>query len=146
MLQSTHQSPMRGGAVSHRYLQPVGLSKPRGYSHVVSARGTQVFIAGQVAFDAEGRVVGAGDLRTQTEQVFKNLQHALAAAGARIEDLVKTTIFVVDYKPADRAVIAEVRSRFYGNAEPPASTLVGVQALVVPELMIEIEAIAVIDA
>jgi enamine deaminase RidA (YjgF/YER057c/UK114 family) len=145
MLQSTDRHAMRGGTVSHRHLQPEGLAKPRGYSHVVTARGTQVFIAGQVAFDAEGQVVGAGDLRAQTEQVFKNLQRALAAAGARIEDLVKTTIFIVDYKPADRAVIAEVRSRFYGNAEPPASTLVGVQALVVPELMIEVEAIAVID-
>ena len=132
--------------MSHRYLQPEGLARPRGYSHVVSARGTQVFIAGQVAFDAEGRVVGVGDLRAQTEQVFNNLQRALAAAGARMEDLVKTTIFVVGYKPADRAVIAEVRSRFYGNAEPPAGTLVGVQALVVPELMIEVEAVAVIDA
>ena len=132
--------------MSHRHLQPEGLAKPRGYSHVVSARGRHVFIAGQVAFDAEGRVVGAGDLRAQTEQVFKNLQRALAAAGARLEDLVKTTIFVVGYRPADREVIAEVRSRVYGNVEPPASTLVGVQALVVPELMIEIEAVAVVDA
>jgi enamine deaminase RidA (YjgF/YER057c/UK114 family) len=131
--------------MSHRHLQPEGLAQPRGYSHVVSARGSHVFIAGQVAFDADGHVVGAGDLRAQTEQVFKNLQRALAAAGARVEDLVKTTIFVVDYKPADRAVIAEVRSRFYGNVEAPASTLVGVQALVVPELMIEIEAIAVVE-
>ena len=131
--------------MSHRHLQPEGLSQPRGYSHVVSAHGRHVFIAGQVAFDANGRVVGAGDLRAQTEQVFKNLQRALAAAGARLDDVVKTTIFVVDYKPADRAVIAEVRSRFYGNVAPPASTLVGVQALVVPELMIEIEAVAVVE-
>ena len=56
--------------------------------------------------------MGAGDLRAQTEQVFKNLQRALAAAGARVEDLVKSTVFVVNYKPADREVIAEVRSRF----------------------------------
>ena len=131
--------------MSHRYLQPEGLSRPRGYSHVVSAHGTSVFIAGQVAFDASGRVVGAGDLRAQTEQVFKNLQRALAAAGASVEDLVKMTVFVVDFKPADREVIAEVRSRFIGPAQPPASTMVGVQALVLPELMIEIEAIAVIE-
>ena len=127
-------------------IQPEGLAKPRGYSHVVRASGISVFIAGQVAFDADGRVVGAGDLRAQTQQVFANLQRALAAAGARVEDLVKTTIFVVDFKPADREVIAEVRSRFYGDRPPPASTLVGVQALVLPELMIEVEAIAVIDA
>jgi enamine deaminase RidA (YjgF/YER057c/UK114 family) len=126
--------------------QPEGLAKPRGYSHVVRASGTSVYIAGQVAFDADGRVVGPGDLRAQTQQAFANLQRALAAAGARIEDLVKTTIFVVDFKPADREVIADVRGHIYGDRPPPASTLVGVQALVLPELMIEVEAIAVIDA
>jgi enamine deaminase RidA (YjgF/YER057c/UK114 family) len=125
--------------------QPEGLAKPRGYSHVVSARGTCVFVAGQVAFDADGRVVGPDDLRAQTEQVFKNLQCALSAAGARIDDLVKLTIFVVNYKPADREVIAEVRGRFMAQRTPPASTMVGVQALVMPELMVEIEAIAVVD-
>jgi len=131
--------------MGHQHLQPAGLAPPRGYSHVVSGRSRQVFIAGQVAFDAEGRVVGAGDLRAQTEQVFKNLGVALGAAGARIEDVVKTTIFVVNYQPEQRAVIAEVRSRFYGLAQPPASTLVGVQALVLPELLIEVEAIALVE-
>jgi enamine deaminase RidA (YjgF/YER057c/UK114 family) len=124
---------------------PAGLAKPRGYSHAVRARGTQVHIAGQVAFDAEGRVVGVGNLRAQAEQALHNLRLALDAAGARVDDLVKTTIYIVNYKPTDREAIAEVRSRFYGDRPPPASTLVGVQALVVPELMIEIEAIAVID-
>ncbi|HSC00719.1 MAG TPA: RidA family protein [Burkholderiaceae bacterium] len=131
--------------MNHLHLQPAGLAPPRGYSHVVSAvHGTAVYIAGQVAFDADGRVVGAGDLRAQTEQAFRNLQRALEAASATFTDLVKTTIFVVDYKPEHRAVIAEVRSRFYGSGEPPASTLVGVQSLVMPELLIEVEAIAVV--
>jgi enamine deaminase RidA (YjgF/YER057c/UK114 family) len=131
--------------MTKQFPQAVDLPAPKGYSHVVSASGgTTVYVAGQVAFDAEGRVVGPGDLRVQTEQVFKNLVRALAAAGARIEDLVKITIFVVDYEPADREVIREVRGRFI-EGPPPASTLVGVQALVMPELMIEIEAIAVID-
>ena len=121
------------------------LAPPRGYSHVVSATGgTTVYVAGQVALDADGRVVGPGDLRVQTEHVLKNLVRALAAAGARIDDVVKITTFVVDFKPADRDVIREVRARFF-EGTPPASTLVGVQALVMPELMIEIEAIAVID-
>jgi enamine deaminase RidA (YjgF/YER057c/UK114 family) len=121
------------------------LAPPKGYSHVVAAGGgTTVYVAGQVALDADGRVVGPGDLRIQTEHVFKNLVRALAAAGARISDLVKITTYVVDFKPADRDVIREVRSRFI-EGTPPASTLVGVQALVMPELMIEIEAIAVID-
>jgi enamine deaminase RidA (YjgF/YER057c/UK114 family) len=129
-----------------RQFPPVeDLAQPVGYSHVVSATGgTTVYVAGQVAFDADGRVVGPGDLRVQTEHVFKNLVRALAAAGARIDDLVKITTYVVDFKPADRDVIREVRGRFI-EGTPPASTLVGVQALVMPELMIEIEAIAVID-
>lgn len=131
--------------MSHQFLQPEALYKPRGYSHAVRARGTSVFIAGQVAFDAEGRIVGTGDLRAQTEQVFANLGQALRAAGARVQDVVKTNIYVVNFKPSDREVIADVRGRFYGSNPPPASTLVGVQALVVPELLIEIEAIAVID-
>ena len=121
------------------------LAAPKGYSHVVSASGgTTVYVAGQVALDADGRVVGPGDLRIQTEHVYKNLVRALAAAGARIDDLVKITTYVVDFKPADRDVIREVRSRFV-EGTPPASTLVGVQALVMPELLIEIEADAVID-
>jgi enamine deaminase RidA (YjgF/YER057c/UK114 family) len=131
--------------MSHRFLQPEGLAPSRGYSHVVCARGTTVYIAGQVAFDAQGQVVGAGDLRAQTEQVFRNLRVALGAAGATLQQLVKTTIFVVGYKPADREVIAEVRAKVYGSHPPPASTLVGVQALVRPELLIEVEAVAVID-
>ena len=128
-----------------QFPQVEDLAAPKGYSHVVSASGgTTVYVAGQVALDADGRVVGPGDLRIQTEHVYKNLVRALAAAGARIDDLVKITTYVVDFKPADRDVIREVRSRFI-EGTPPASTLVGVQALVMPELMIEIEGIAVID-
>jgi enamine deaminase RidA (YjgF/YER057c/UK114 family) len=131
--------------MAKQFPQPEDLAPPKGYSHVVSATGgTTVYVAGQVALDADGRVVGPGDLRVQTEHVFKNLVRALAAAGARIEDVVKITIFVVNFEPADRDVIREVRSRFI-EGTPPASTLVGVQALVMPELMIEIEAVAVID-
>ena len=83
-----------------RFIQPTGLSKPVGYTHTVSVeRGRMVFIAGQVAFDANNNVVSAGDLRAQTEQVFKNLGIALAAAGASYADVVKWTIYVVNFKP-----------------------------------------------
>jgi enamine deaminase RidA (YjgF/YER057c/UK114 family) len=129
-----------------KFLQPAELAKPVGYTHVVSVdRGRLVFIAGQVAFDANNRVVGPGDLRAQTEQVLKNLVVALAAAGATFADIVKWTTYVVNFKPTDRAVVAEVRNRFIAGNPPPASTLIGVQSLVLPELMIEIEAIAVVD-
>lgn len=132
--------------MTKQHIQPSGLSKPIGYTHVVAASGSRmIFIAGQVAYDASGQIIGVGDLRAQTEQVFKNLQVALAAAGATFADVVKWTIFVVNYEPADRAVIAEVRQQFVLNNPPPASTLVGVQSLVLPELLIEVEAIAVVD-
>jgi enamine deaminase RidA (YjgF/YER057c/UK114 family) len=128
------------------FIQPPGLSTPGGYTHVVTAHGGKmVFIAGQVALDASARLVGEGDLRAQAQQVFENLKTALAAAGASFEDVVKITIFVVNYKPADRAVIVEVRDRFVSKEHPPASTLVGVQSLARPEFMIEIEAIAIVE-
>lgn len=129
-----------------KFIQPAELAKPVGYTHTVSAEGGRmVFISGQVAFDANNRIVGAGDLRAQTEQVLKNLGVALAAAGATFADIVKWTTYVVNFKPADRAVIAEVRGRILAGNPPPASTLIGVQSLVVPELLIEIEAVAVVD-
>ena len=128
------------------HLQPAGLVNPGSFTQVVTVRGAKtIHVSGQVAWDADNNIVGAGDLRAQTEQVFKNLQTALAAAGATFANVVKWTTYVVNYKPADRAVIAEVRQRFLGSNTPPASTLIGVQSLVQPELLIEVEAIAVVD-
>jgi len=128
------------------FIQPEAVAKPVGYTHVVRASGTSVYVAGQVALDAGGKLVGAGDLRAQTQQAFENLRRSLEAGGARFADLVKLTIFVVDYKPEHRLIVADVRNRFVAEAQPPASTLVGVQALALPELMIEVEGIAVIDS
>jgi enamine deaminase RidA (YjgF/YER057c/UK114 family) len=88
--------------------------------------------------------VGAGDLATQTEQVMRNLGLALAAGGATYSDIVKTTMYVVNYKPEDRLVIGKARAPFFAGTAPPASTLVGVSSLAHPEWLIEIEAIAVL--
>ena len=122
-----------------------GLFKNPAYSHTVVASGARtVYISGQVAMDAEGKLVGAGDLGAQTGQVMQNLGKALAAAGASFADVVKITTYVVDYKPEMRAIVSRARSPFFADREPPASTLVGVSALALPEWLIEIEAIAVI--
>lgn len=130
----------------HRHIQPEGLANPPTYSHVVAARGSEtVFVSGQVAIDAQGNLVGPGDLGAQTEQVMENLGIALAAAGATFDDVVKITTFVVDYQPEHRAVIAEVRGRYLSAENLPASTLLGVSALAAPEYLIEIEATAVLD-
>jgi len=128
-----------------RHIRPKGLSNSPTYTHVVAARGAEtVYISGQVALDANGNTVGAGDLAAQTDQVMRNLQTALAAAGATFGDVVKITTFVVGYNPHDRATIASIRSQYLPADNPPASTLVGVAALASPDWLIEIEAVAVI--
>jgi enamine deaminase RidA (YjgF/YER057c/UK114 family) len=127
------------------YPHAEGLFKNPAYSHVVVAAGARtVYIAGQVAMDGQGNLVGAGDLGAQTEQVMRNLGAALAAGGASFADVVKITTYVVDYKPEMRPVIAKARTPFFAGREPPASTLVGISALAAPGWLIEIEAIAVV--
>jgi len=129
----------------NRFIKPEGLSNNPAYTHVVaSTGGTTIYISGQVAVDAAGATVGAGDLEAQTRQVMENLKVALAAAGATFDDVVKITTYVVGYEPSMRAVIAGVRGSYLSGDNPPASTLVGVQALAGPEWLIEIEAIAVV--
>lgn len=127
------------------FVNPDGLSQPPGYSHVVTVRGgNTVYISGQVAFDAAGNVVGEGDHRRQAEQVFANLQVALAAAGASFEHVVKLTYYVVDLRREVTLMLREVRAGYLSQERPPASTLVAVPALVDPRLLLEIEAVAVV--
>ena len=130
----------------HTYTNPSAVSKPNNYTHVVTAQGGRtIFISGQVAIDAAGNIVGQGDLAAQATQVFENLKACLASAGATFADVTKMTTFIVSYRPAaDRAVLGAVRSRYLPAENPPASTLVGVQSLATPDIMIEIEATAVL--
>jgi enamine deaminase RidA (YjgF/YER057c/UK114 family) len=127
------------------FLQPDGLQKPPMYSQVAIAQGERVIhISGQVPTDAAGALVGGDDLSAQLTQVYENLKIALAAAGATFDDVVKQTTYVVNYQPEQRALIAAVRLRYVNPARPPASTLVGVQALAFPAFLIEVEVTAVI--
>jgi reactive intermediate/imine deaminase len=129
------------GAVIDR-MNPAGLSTPTGYSHVVSTRGGRtIYIAGQVALDAQGRIVGTGDLAAQTRQVFANLEIALKAAGATFEHVVKTNYYMRDATQV--ATVREVRSKYFTKGLP-ASTLVEVPRLAQPDFLIEIEVIAVV--
>lgn len=128
-----------------RYLNPKGLVAPTGYSHlVVAPDGRTVYIAGQVAFDSTGKVVGEGDFAAQAEQVFRNLDRALKSVGGSMGDLVKTTTFVTDikYVPALR----DVRARYLSKTQPPANTLVAVSSLARAELLIEIEGVAILGS
>jgi enamine deaminase RidA (YjgF/YER057c/UK114 family) len=96
-----------------------------------------------VSIDERGALVGGGDLAAQATQAMRNVGLALAAAGAGYADIVKITTYVVNYKPEHRAIIGTTRAPFFANGARPASTLVGVAALALPEWLVEIEAIAV---
>ena len=98
-----------------------------------------LFVSGCIAVDAGGKLVGGADAVAQTRQVFANLEAILAAAGATFSDVVKVTVFLVDI--ADRERINAVREEFFG-ATRPASTLVEVSALILPEAKVEIELVA----
>jgi enamine deaminase RidA (YjgF/YER057c/UK114 family) len=126
-------------------INPQELPTPLTYTHVVVATGTKlVFVAGQVADDKQGNVVGPGDLAAQARLAFANLGRALAAGGARPEQVTKITIFVVNYKREYLPLIEEARVAVFGDFKP-ADTLLGVAALAGSEYLIEVDAIAVID-
>ena len=124
-----------------RRINPDTIHKPGGYTHIAETSGGRLlFIAGQVALDNDGKLVGKGDVRTQAAQVFENLKSALEAAGAGFDSLVKITTFLVDMTQTD--AVREVRAQYLAADARPASTLVGVTALAAPDFLIEIEAIA----
>jgi enamine deaminase RidA (YjgF/YER057c/UK114 family) len=127
-----------------QHINPAGVGAPSNYTHVVSASGGSiVFISGQVGMDASGKMAG-DTLESQGAQVFENLKTCLASVGATFENVLKLTTYIVNYKPEDRAIIGGLRSKYLPGTNPPASTLVGVQALAVPGLLVEIEAVAAI--
>ena len=120
-----------------------GLAEP--FSHYTDAvrAGNLLYVSGCVSIDADGNVVGVGDVVAQARQVFANIGVCLSAAGASFADVVKVTTFLTDIE--DRAMINPVRQEVFGDARP-ASTLVEVSALVLPEFLIEVEAVAVIPS
>jgi len=127
------------------YPQSKDLPPANGYSHVVATKpGKMIFIAGQVAMNKEGKVVGVGDLKTQTEQAMLNLKTALAAAGADFSHVVKLNWYVKNFKTDQLPIIREVRARYLNKTNPPASTLAGVAELFLSDVLIEVEASAVI--
>ena len=131
--------------MNKQFINPPELNPTNGFTHVVSATpGKTIYVSGQVSVNERAEVVGKGDLRAQVERVFANLTVALASAGATFHDVVKITYFVVDLKPEHVAHVREVRSKYLNMDAPPASTLVGIAALVVPEWLIEIEVVAVV--
>ena len=123
------------------FANPPGLAKPSGYTHVVEvSAGRTLYVAGQVARDADGNLVGKGDMRAQSEQVFRNIQAALESRGATLADIVQLTAYIRDV--AQLAAYREVRERVLGTNPRPASSLVGAAALASDDYLLEVEVIA----
>lgn len=132
-------------------INPPALLHPVGDKHVhvtlVPAGSSIAYIAGQVAFAKNGDLIGKGDLGKQAEQCFANIRDTLTALNAQPEDIAKMTMYVVDYKPEDLAVVSEAGEKVFGERWPvTATSLFGVQALGFPDFLIEIEAVVEISA
>ena len=125
-----------------RFLCPETLPPPFGYSHVVDApAGRIIYVSGQVPLDADGQLVGEGDFAAQTRQVFENLTRALEGADAAWSDVVKLSYFLTDV--SDIASVRAIRDEYVDTDRPPASTLVQVSGLFRPDVLVEIEAVAI---
>jgi enamine deaminase RidA (YjgF/YER057c/UK114 family) len=125
--------------------QPRRPAVPAAYTHVVVATGSKtVYIADQEPEDAQGNLVGPGDLAAQADQVFANLGRALAAAGARPGQVARITIYVVHHRPEFLPVIEKACTGLFGDHKP-ADTVVGVETLARPGYLVEVDAIAVLD-
>jgi len=133
--------------VKKDYLNPKELgAAPKFYSHAVavSGQGKLVYVSGQVSWGPDGKVVGAGDMRAQCRQVFDNVTAVLKSAGATWGDIIKLNGYMVGVTPENVAAYREVRQDYLKPGQMPASTLVGVTALVQPELLLEMEVVAAV--
>lgn len=129
------------------HINPSGWIAPQGYSHVVATTGGRtLYVAGQGAYDAAGKLVGPGDHEAQTRQAFRNLVEALAAAGAGPDQVVFSTMHVVGLNDDSfAAFLRGMNEALDGKPIPPtASTLIGVERLAYEEMLVEINAIAVV--
>jgi len=132
-------------AQSIQHINPSDLLVSKGYTQVVVAQGGRtVYISGQVSANAKGEILHKGDFQAQVRQVFDNLKTALAAAGATFSDVVKLTTYVVNSTDDKLNAVRSIRTQYYTGPNPPGSTYVGVQALYDKDVLIEIEAIAVV--
>ena len=135
--------PMSESQGAVRFVKSENLPPSPGYSQAVEIRrGRIIYIAGQVALDRLGKVVGEGDMRAQAQQTFENLKAALEASGAKFENVVKLNYYFSDI--TQLAVVGDVRDRFINTANPPASTAVEVKRLFRQPFLIEVEAVAVV--
>jgi enamine deaminase RidA (YjgF/YER057c/UK114 family) len=140
------QRKKANNAQPFRIFNPESIAKPTGYSHVAEVNdGKIVYIAGQVALDKSGNLVGKDDFRAQVQQVFENLKAAVEAAGGDFNSVVKLNYYCAEsVDPAQITGARELRDKYVNTANPPVSTFVYVKRLVRPEWLIEVEAVAVV--
>ena len=128
-----------------KFVNPVSISAPKGYSHAAVidlGKSSMVIISGQVALDSLGNLIGKGDFIKQSEQVFVNIKNIVTSLGGTMNNIVKLSYFVVDVSQIQ--ALREVRNKFINIKTPPASTLVQVNKLFRDDVLVEIEATAVI--
>ena len=133
---------MADGQVTVRYLSPRTMPQPYGYSQVVEVRGGRtVYVAGQVPLDANNQLVGAGDFPAQVKQAFENVRLALEAVDMTFANVVKMQFFLTD--AANLPLVRDIRDSYIDTTRPPASTSVEVSALFRPDVLFEMDVIAV---
>ena len=131
-----------------RYINPNTLfsSVEYGFSQVVVTTGTKtIYVSGQTARDAQKKTSGAGDLAHQTRQALRNVETALASAGAALTNVAALRLYIVNYQPAQAEAISAALRDFFPAESRPCSTWVGVSSLASPDFLIEIEATAVME-
>ena len=130
-----------------RIFNPETMAKPTaGYSQVAEVgEGKIVYIAGQIALDRSGNLVGKEDFRAQVQQVFENLKAAVEASGGDFNSVIKLYYYcAASVDPSQMPVVREVRDKYVNTVNPPTSTFVFVQRLARPEWLIEVDAVAVV--
>ncbi|HEU5261195.1 MAG TPA: RidA family protein [Gemmatimonadales bacterium] len=131
--------------VTLRYINPGTLAALPGFTHAVKV-GQTVYVSGEVALDSLGHLVGPGDLRAQVRQAFANLALVLKIAGAVPADVTKLTIYLVNAGPRDFETVRQTQTELFGDRNPPAGVVVGVQSLPMDGLLIAVDATAVVRA
>jgi enamine deaminase RidA (YjgF/YER057c/UK114 family) len=129
------------------FLNPPSSPTPKSYHHAVAVEGGRsIYLSGQVAFDAERKIVGVGDVVAQTRQAMRNLKAAVEAGGGTMSDIVQITTHVVNYDSGQLDDITGTIAEFFSPESLPANTLVGISSLSTDGLLIEIGGIAVTDS
>jgi len=127
--------------MAKQVIAPTKLEKAVGYAHAIRC-GKTVYISGQIAHDANGKLVGQGDARAQGEQVYQNIKGILESCGGTLDSVVRITTYVTSL--AYRPIMVEIRAKYFPK-DPPASTFLVIASLADPAFLVEVDAIAVLD-